>query len=138
MDVLKSTVILKQSKLKLTDGRKEILAILQGSVHALSHTDIEKKLLSPLDRITVYRTLQSFMRKGLIHAVTDPDSRVTRYLYNSPGLSEQHAHFKCRLCKILVCLDTPIFRIMPIELPGGYHAEFYSLIIEGFCDRCRL
>jgi len=131
--LLKSTAILKQNRLMPTGGRKEILAILQGSTHGLSHADIEKNLSSPLDRITVYRTLQSFIKKNLIHAVTDQDSKVTRYLYSSTNLPEQHAHFKCRLCKTLVCLDTPT---KAMELPDGYHAEFYSLVIEGFCDRC--
>ena len=137
MDELNTTIVLKNNNLRLTGSRKEILAVLQRSVYALSHTEIEKSLPSHLDRITVYRTLQSFMKKGLIHTVTDPHSRAAKYLYNNPGLPEQHAHFKCRSCKILICLDTPIFSAKSMKFPEGYKAEIYSLVIEGLCDQCR-
>lgn len=136
MSDLNTAIVLKNNNLRLTDSRKEILAVLQGSVHALSHTEIEKSLPSHLDRITVYRTLQSFMKKGLIHTVTDPHSRAAKYLYNNPGLPEQHAHFKCRLCNILICLDSPIPISKSMDMPDGYRAELYSLVIEGLCDRC--
>lgn len=137
MSNLNTAVVLKKNNLKLTDSRKEILAVLQSSGQALSHTEIEKSLPSPMDRITVYRTLQSFMKKGLIHVVTDPHSRAAKYLFNNPGLPEQHAHFKCRQCNVLICLGTPIPVVNGTELPGGYKGEIYSLIIEGLCDQCK-
>jgi Fur family ferric uptake transcriptional regulator len=136
MSELNPTIVLKNNNLRLTDSRREVLAVLQGSVQALSHAEIEKSLPSHLDRITVYRTLQSFMKKGLIHTVTDPQTRAAKYLYNNPGLPEQHAHFKCWCCKILICLDSPIPNAKSIDVPDGYKAEFYSLFIEGLCDRC--
>jgi Fur family transcriptional regulator, ferric uptake regulator len=133
---LNTAILLKNSNLRLTGSRKEILATLQSSVQAMSHSEIEKSLPSHLDRITVYRTLQSFIKKGLIHTVTDPHSRAAKYMYSSPDLPKQHAHFKCRLCNTLICLDTPVFKIKSMGSPKGYKAEFYSLIIEGLCDRC--
>jgi len=136
MDELKATIVLKNNNLRLTGSRKEILTILQESVCALSHTEIEKNL-THLDRITVYRTLQSFMKKGLIHTVNDPHSRAAKYMYSSPDLPEQHAHFKCRKCNSLICLNAPIFGAKSMKFPEGYKAEIYSLVIEGLCDQCR-
>ncbi len=36
---------------------------------ALAHADIEKKTGESFDRVTVYRTLQSFVEKGIVHLI---------------------------------------------------------------------
>jgi Fur family transcriptional regulator, ferric uptake regulator len=136
MAAINTEGILKQNKLRLTDGRKEVLAVLQSARHALLLAEIEKKLPS-MDRITMYRTLQSFRKKELIHVISDPQSGIIRYMYNDPNLPKQHAHFKCTLCSKLICLDKSVDPVVA-ELPDGYEAETYSLVIEGLCNKCSL
>lgn len=138
MASLNTTALLKQNKLRLTDGRKEILEVLQNSKVALSHSEVEKKLPTYLDRITTYRTLLSFKKKGLIHSVKDPHSGAAKYLFNNPGLPKYHAHFKCTSCDLLICLQIDISQMNAMLLPNGFHAGCYSFIIEGLCDKCRL
>ena len=53
--------ILKKNQLSVTDGRKKILGLFLNSEGALSHADIEKDTDSSFDRVTVYRTLQTFV-----------------------------------------------------------------------------
>lgn len=137
MAAMNTEGILKQNKLRLTDSRKEVLSVLQSARHALLLSEIEQKLPS-MDRITMYRTLQSFKKTDLIHVIGDPQSGVIRYMYNDPTLPKQHVHFKCNLCNELICLDKSVDPIEGKDLPEGYEAEVYSLVIEGLCNKCSL
>jgi Fur family ferric uptake transcriptional regulator len=53
--------ILKRNKLSVTDGRKKILGLFLARDGALAHADIEKFTGEMFDRVTVYRTLQTFV-----------------------------------------------------------------------------
>ena len=137
MAALSTTALLKQNKLRLTDGRKEVLEVLQNSKGALSHSEVEKRLLTHLDRITTYRTLLSFKKKGLIHSIADPQSGVVKYLFNSPEFPKHHAHFKCTSCDLLICLRIDISQTDVEPLLKGFHPTCYSFVIEGICDKCQ-
>ncbi len=56
--------ILKKNSLSVTDSRKKILSLFLQSKDALAHGDIEKKAGEKFDRVTIYRTLQTFVEKG--------------------------------------------------------------------------
>lgn len=136
MTTLNVTAILKQNRLRLTNGRKEILEVLQRSKGALSHSELDKKLPAHLDRITTYRTLLSFKKKGLIHSIVDPQSGAVRYLINDPAIPKHHAHFKCTGCNLLICLQIAIHQTDIKPLPTGFQAMGYTFVIEGLCDKC--
>ncbi|HLG41131.1 MAG TPA: transcriptional repressor, partial [Chitinophagaceae bacterium] len=61
--------ILKRNNLSLTGSREKILSLFLKQEGALAHGDIEKKAGEKFDRVTVYRTLQAFLEKGIIHAI---------------------------------------------------------------------
>ncbi|MFN4970176.1 MAG: hypothetical protein ACK4YH_06830, partial [Bacteroidota bacterium] len=52
---------LKRKGLSVTDSRKKILQLFMQQKGALSHGDIEKKAGATFDRVTIYRTLQTFL-----------------------------------------------------------------------------
>jgi Fe2+ or Zn2+ uptake regulation protein len=56
--------ILRRNSLSVTDSRKKILNLFLNVQGALAHGDIEKKAGEKFDRVTVYRTLQTFVEKG--------------------------------------------------------------------------
>ena len=68
--------ILKRNSLSITDGRMKILELFYNSDGALAHADIEKKTGLAVDRVTVYRTLQTFVEKGIIHQVPTTDNSI--------------------------------------------------------------
>jgi Fur family ferric uptake transcriptional regulator len=70
--------ILKNSTLSVTTGRKRILEIFLSSNNALAHQDIESQCADEYDRVTIYRTLQTFLEKGIIHNIPSTDN-ITRY-----------------------------------------------------------
>src|SRR3979409_531449 len=95
--------ILKRTKLSVTGGREKILGLFLNHEGALSHGDIEKKAGEKFDRVTVYRTLQTFLEKGIIHAIPTPDNSI-RYALCKDDCSDghhhdHHVHFLCTQCQ---------------------------------------
>ncbi|RYY65941.1 MAG: transcriptional repressor, partial [Chitinophagaceae bacterium] len=68
--------ILRCKTLSITDSRKKILSIFLAHPDALAHGDIEKKAGEKFDRVTVYRTLQTFVDKGILHTIPTADNSV--------------------------------------------------------------
>ena len=137
MAPLTTVDILKVHDLRPTEGRKEILDVIRQSKCALSHPEIDERLPIHLDRITTYRTLQSFKKKGIVHSIIDPHSGTARYIFSDGKLAHQHAHFKCITCGIVVCLIGEIDGTDLIPLPREYEAMQYSFVIEGLCPKCK-
>lgn len=137
MAALNTVDILKLHNLRLTEGRKEILDVIRHSKCALSHPEVEERLQVHLDRITTYRTLQSFKKKGIVHSIVDPHSGTAKYIFSDAKLPQHHAHFKCMSCGIVVCLIGEIEREEFVRLPQEYKALQYSFVIEGLCPKCK-
>src|SRR3954466_11763788 len=117
--------ILRQNQLSVTDSRKKILELFQGQGGALAHNDIEKRTGEKFDRVTVYRTLHSFLEKGIIHTIPTADNSV-RYALCKDNCSEghhhdNHIHFLCRDCGTTICLDN--VNIPDVKLPTGFKQQ---------------
>lgn len=132
------TEILKQNQLSVTDSRKKILTMFLNGKGAISHGDIERFSGEKFDRVTIYRTLQTFVEKGIIHTIPSNDNSV-RYALCKDNCSEgqhhdNHIHFVCTKCGITECLSH--VRIPNVELPAGYQAKQADLIVTGICKSC--
>jgi Fur family ferric uptake transcriptional regulator len=130
--------ILKQHDLRVTQIRLEILRYFQGNKNALTHADLENHFAKKFDRVTIYRTLTSFLENGLLHKIPD-DSGVAKYaLCHHEGIEhthdDHHVHFKCRKCERIECLHA--LEIPKLHLPRKYKMENANLLIEGICAIC--
>jgi Fur family ferric uptake transcriptional regulator len=136
----KSTEILKNSGLSVTAGRKSILDLFIASGNALAHQDIESGCSEQFDRVTIYRTLQTFLDKGIIHSIPATDS-ITRYALcnetcNTTGHHhDNHIHFRCEQCSKTLCLDE--VSIPVVKLPDGYLIQEINMVVTGICKSCR-
>ena len=131
--------ILKRSQLSVTSSRKKILELFLGNAGALSHGDIEKKAGEKFDRVTVYRTLQVFLEKGIIHNIPTADNSI-RYALCKDNCTEghhhdNHIHFICSQCGSTLCLDETT--IPPIRLPKGFVADHVEMVVNGICKNCK-
>lgn len=131
--------ILKSNHLSNTDSRREILQVFLRSRSALAHHDIEKKTGEKFDRVTVYRTLQTFIDKGIVHTIPTADNAV-KYALCREECSEghhhdNHIHFVCDSCGSTTCLDETA--IPQIKLPQGYRQEKVNVIVNGVCKTCK-
>lgn len=131
--------ILKRNQLSVTDSRKKILELFLQSPAALAHADIEKKSGEKFDRVTIYRTLQVFMEKGIIHTIPTADNAVLYALCNNECADghhhDNHIHFVCRLCGNTICLAE--VTIPPVKLPEGFIPTEYQMVINGICRDCQ-
>lgn len=130
--------LLKEFDLRTTSCRTEILSLFIDKDYALSHSDIEQKISEAHDRVTVYRTLKTFLDKGLIHKVLD-DGGSAKYALckescTSDDHNHEHVHFKCIRCGMTNCLDN--VEVPKISLPSGYNAIETNLLVQGICKAC--
>jgi Fur family ferric uptake transcriptional regulator len=129
--------ILKHNSLSITDSRKKILNLFLHGTGALAHGDIEKKVGEKFDRVTIYRTLQTFMDKGIIHSIPTADNSVHYALCKddcSSGHHDNHVHFVCSTCGNTVCLEE--VTVPSIKLPKGFTSTQVEMVVSGICQNC--
>lgn len=131
--------ILKDFRLRNTSSRTDILQLFLVHPYALSYSDIEREVAETYDRVTVYRTLKTFLDKGLVHKVLD-DGGTLKYALCKEHCStaehhHEHVHFKCTQCGQTNCLEDA--EIPEVRLPRGYKAQGLNLLIQGICPKCQ-
>lgn len=130
--------ILKRNRLSITGSRKRILELFLQNNGALAHADIEKKTGERFDRVTVYRTLQSFLEKGIIHTIPTADNSVMYALCKDDCEEghhhDNHVHFVCTECNSTTCLEDVMVPL--VKLPPGFNATDYQMVVKGICRNC--
>ena len=129
--------ILHRRQLSSTESRRKILTLFLNSDDALTHGDIEKEVGEKYDRVTIYRTLQTFEEKGIIHSIPTADNAILYALCKECEEGhhhDDHVHFICTACEKTICLDDVVSP--KIDLPEGYVPENVQVVIEGICKDC--
>ncbi len=131
--------LLKQYGLSVTDSRTKILGLFLNSTGALAHADIEKNTAANFDRVTVYRTLQTFVEKGIIHQIPTTDNAVLYALCKhnncTQGLhKDEHVHFICNICTKTICLDDVV--VPEVKLPTNFIKAQSAMVVSGVCRAC--
>ncbi len=131
--------ILKKNGLSVTEGRKKILDLFLDNEGALAHADIEKQTDAAFDRVTVYRTLQTFVEKGIIHQIPTTDNSVLyalcRHNCEEGHHHDNHVHFICNHCNKTICLDD--VTVPEVKLPKGFKPAQSAMVVTGVCDECK-
>ncbi|MHA8109643.1 Fur family transcriptional regulator [Aquirufa sp. A-Brett2-W8] len=139
---MSSSYSLSDFDLRPTPCRLDVLSTFQGFDYALSQGDIEQKLSDKYDRVTIYRTLKTFLTQGLLHKVLDDNGGVKYALckelchQGDHQHQHDHVHFKCNQCGQTTCLET--VHIPSIVLPAGFSKQESNLLIQGTCSMCRV
>jgi Fur family ferric uptake transcriptional regulator len=129
---------LKHHQLRNTTCREEVIQLFSTKGTALSHSDLESSLGEMFDRVTLYRTLKTFVEKGILHKVLDDNG--LRYALCKQECAthghhhHDHVHFKCLQCGETNCLEST--HIPSFSLPEGYKALETNLLIQGVCPQC--
>ena len=131
--------LLKRNHLSITESRKKILSLFVNHTGALAHGDIEKKAGEKFDRVTVYRTLQTFVEKGIIHNIPTSDNSILYALCKDNCEAghhhDNHVHFICDVCDKTICLENVI--IPEVKLPKGFTQKQTDVVISGICNECK-
>ncbi len=131
--------LLKLHTLKKTSVRIEILKIFMSCDYALSAKEIISHMKIVPDRVTIYRTLNSFEEHGILHKATE-DSNGIRYALCSHECPEkthtdEHVHLICQKCSHTYCLED--IKIPKIDVLEKFLAQKINYTINGICNTCR-
>ena len=131
--------ILKKNQLSVTDSRKKILELFLHSEGALAHAGIEKNTGENFDRVTVYRTLQTFVDKGIIHVIPTTDNSILyalcKHNCEAGHHHDDHVHFVCDDCNKTICLEE--VTVPNVKLPKGFKPTHAAMIVNGICSDCQ-
>jgi Fur family ferric uptake transcriptional regulator len=132
-DMEKIADFLKSYGLAGTVIRKLVLNQLWEDETALTQKEIEERLPTETDRVTLYRTLKLFTEKGILHKIV-LNGDTQKYKMAGRFRKSDHAHFYCTKCHKLLCM--PQLDVDLSDLPSGFRFSSARLIVEGICDHC--
>ncbi len=129
--------LLKSHQLRSTKCREDVISMFLQNTYAISHADLEEQLVA-YDRVTLYRTINTFLEKGIIHQVLD-DIGQNKYALCKEGCdthqhNDEHVHFKCLKCGQMQCIAS--IENPKIDLPKGFTYTDSIFIIRGTCNSC--
>ena len=132
----KAREMLKAAKLYCTQGRVTILKVLMKAGKPLSQDRIAQRSGEKhFDKVTIYRTLESLLKVGLVHKVF-MDKRAWHFeLAHNCTESQCHPHFTCTSCGDTHCL-TEISLPMARSPHEGFVIHRQQVRLEGLCPDC--
>lgn len=125
----------KFMKRRNTPSKQAVLNILTASKTALSQEDIEQEVKGTMDRVTVYRVLNSFCEDGYVHRILSDDGK--HYFAICLNCKEHqhkhdHFHFRCLKCQKVECLKEEV----QVKIPEGYLLQNVNCLLTGYCRNC--
>lgn len=127
--------ILLEHELKRTACREGILSLMLESGRPLCENEIKDELKDSFDRTTFYRSFKTLMEKKIIHKIVVDNLMVRYALDNSITHKNNHAHFYCKKCDNVICLDD--IPVNEPQVPQGFEASETEIIIKGVCNTCK-
>lgn len=135
-----SSQILKKCGLKVTKTRRAVLELFLNREQSLCYSEIELMLPGDeFDKVTIYRTLEHFISKDIIHKVSN-DTTTQFFALNYPDSSSktrQHLHFLCDVCNASWCITTDsLVNAMNLPFNESFNVSDVELLIHGTCKTC--
>ena len=127
--------ILRKYGFNCTEAQIATLEILIQAEHPVSRDYIFQALGSGgPDKTTIYRILERFCEKNLIHKAY-VDKRAWEYeLADKCSDHQCHPHFKCTNCGKIICLHDVCVPL--VEGLKGFIFQRQKMIIEGIGPEC--
>lgn len=132
---------LRKSGLRRTPVRSGVIEVLTRSARPMTVTQILSRLKG-VDTVTVYRTLNTFVRKKLVHRIRGEDRS---WLYAMTAESEMpapkhlHPHFVCDTCGKVECLgdaEIPQAFVRSLGVSPEYDVAYPEVVLHGVCPKC--
>ena len=131
--------LLRSKGLKSTPTRLIIMDLLEKADKPQSSRSvyIQAKAIRPVDRVTVYRTMQAFYQAGLLERAR-AGGRSWLYHLVAGGEHQRHPHFLCSGCGALECLPPKTVKLDMERLKNSFPAQVdhFRVSLEGVCPQC--
>lgn len=129
--------ILNDKGVKPTSNRILVLKEIIKASHPVSLADLEAMLEFSMDKASIFRVLELFSKKDIVHVIEDGSRSLKYELCQSSSnhsIYDQHVHFYCENCKEIYCFDT--VSVPLINMPDGFHPHSVNYMIKGLCPKC--
>ena len=122
--------LVKEYGIKKTAHREEVLKAIENSKIPMTAEDIYNNVKG-ISLATVYRTIETFLNKGLLNKISVGDDE--RHYYEIASVNHRH-YAVCLKCKHMEYIDVcPVHDIVPKDFEvTGHKLELY-----GYCKNCR-
>ncbi len=128
-------LLLSMARLRRTGQRRIILSVLLNARKPQTADEIIVAVKSRINKVTVYRTLESMVRTGLVHKVL-VHKRAEHFELADRCTDEQcHPHFTCVSCGTTNCIIGASTTLIK-RLKDGFIIHRQQVHIEGLCPRC--
>lgn len=133
---LQAQEILKATKLYCTECRVAVLRVLVRAGQPLSRKHIAQRLgKKHFDKVTIYRTLASLLKVGLVHRAFIAKRAWHFELAHKCSENQCHPHFTCTSCGSTHCL-TEMSLPMAKSPHKGFVIHRQQVRLEGLCPAC--
>lgn len=126
---------LEQNGFRMTPQREHVYQVLLSKPDHPSADEVfirAKKDMPEISMATVYNTLDALVESKLVRLVNH-DRGATRYCPNM----QPHHHFYCDLCgSAFDIAEQPGLRLPRLEIPEGFKADRFEIVIRGACQEC--
>ena len=128
--------MLKETGLYCTEARVVVLKVLMEATCPLRQDQINGELAHRvLNKVTVYRTLESLEEAGLVHRAFMHNRAWHFELADHCSEKQCHPHFTCTNCGVTYCL-TDISLPMAKIPQKGFVISRQQVRLEGLCPAC--
>lgn len=138
-DACDFAVLLAHHRVRPTPLRLAVLIALGSAKQAFRAGEILQQIKAqrPVNKVTVYRILEDFCRRGLIRRI-QVEGKAALYELACEH-RPPHPHFQCHTCGEVECLEpVPLERVWgEIKGPLGHQADRLEIRVAGVCRRCR-
>lgn len=129
--------MLSRRGVKPTSNRILVMRELMKATRPVSLADLEILLAFSMDKASIFRVLELFSEKDVVHVIED-GSRSLKYelCHNDDHhtIADQHVHFYCERCKKTYCLET--VGVPMVDVPEGFRPHSVNYVIKGICPEC--
>ena len=127
--------ILKSNRLSVTNQRLLIFNILSQN-QPLSMNELIKKTNSEIDRVSVYRIIETFISVGIAQKV----SLGWKYKIElSDTFQDHHHHLICLACNKTIAIHNQGLEsyLNKIDNENNFETKNHQIEIQGYCPDCQ-
>lgn len=128
--------LLKKANLRQTLPRLAILQALIKATGPITQEQIAETLSdSAPNKVTIYRTLECFIERGIVHKAFMKDRTAFFELGHNCSEKQCHPHFTCTKCHQTHCL-TNVKMPMAKIADKGFNIQHQKVELDGLCPKC--
>jgi len=119
----------------VTQPRIQVFETLQQTDEPLTVVELSERL-TDIDKVSVYRTVDTFERLGIIHRVWNGFKSKVEL---SEPFSSHHHHFTCMKCGRTLSLKSEELEqtMRDFETTHGFILVKHSVELSGYCSDCK-